>query len=66
MAGLAMFNPNTANAPVKDSYGVVLTIANATDPDDKYLWRYQLGFCKGAFLRWKINASGIWSAWSQL
>lgn len=66
MAGLRPFNPETANAPEPNSFGAILTLANSANPADRYLWRYQFGFSKGAFLRWKINANGAWSAWAKL
>lgn len=66
MAGLRQFGPETANAPVANSYGFVLTYANSVDIADTYLWRYQLGFSKGVYARWKINANGVWSAWAKL
>lgn len=66
MAGLRQFGPETANAPAANSYGFIQTIANAVDIDDTYLWRYQIGFSKGLYLRWKINANGVWSAWMKL
>ena len=66
MAGLWQFNPSTANAPVADSFGFILVLANYTNIDDTYLWRYQLGFSKGVYVRWKINADGVWSAWAKL
>lgn len=66
MAGLRQFGPETANAPVANSYGFIQTYANATDIADTYLWRYQLGFSKGVYVRWKINANGVWSAWVKL
>lgn len=66
MAGLRQFGPETANAPVANSYGFIQTYANATDIADTYLWRYQIGFSKGLYLRWKINANGVWSSWMKL
>ena len=66
MAGFRQFGPETANAPVANSYGFIQTYANATDITDTYLWRYQIGFSKGLYLRWKINANGVWSAWMKL
>ena len=66
MAGLWQFNPCTANAPIADSFGFILVLANYTNIDDTYLWRYQLGFSKGVYVRWKINADGVWSAWAKL
>lgn len=66
MAGLWQFNPSTANAPIADSFGFILVLANYTNIDDTYLWRYQLGFSKGVYVRWKINANGVWSTWVQL
>ena len=66
MAGLWQFNPATANAPIADSFGFILVLANHANIDDAYLWRYQLGFSKGVYVRWKINAGGVWSAWVTL
>lgn len=66
MAGLWQFNPSTENAPIAGSFGFILVLANYTNIDDTYLWRYQLGFSKGVYVRWKINADGVWSAWAKL
>ena len=66
MAGLWQFNPSTANAPVADSFGFILTMANNTNIDYEYLWRYQIGFSKGVYARWKINVNGSWSEWLKL
>lgn len=66
MAGLVQFGPNSLNTPGSDGYGFIRTFANSTNPSDTYLWRYQLGFSKGVYVRWKINANGVWSEWLKL
>ncbi|MEC4294342.1 hypothetical protein [Adlercreutzia shanghongiae] len=66
MAGLKQFGPNSLNTPGTDGYGFIRTYANSTDPSYRYLWRYQVGFSKAVYVRWKINSDGTWSAWLKL
>lgn len=67
MAGLTCWNPSTKNAPLPNTFGMILTLANSNNPSDKYLWRYQLGFNgQHVFERAKINSDGAWTAWKEL
>lgn len=72
MPGVNTWQTSTKNIPVASTWGIVVTFANGTDPEDSNLWRRQIAmdtsgrtFTRQCINR-KVSENAGWTAWQTL
>lgn len=72
MPGVNVWQTSTKNIPVASTWGIVVTFANGTDPEDSNLWRRQIAmdtsgrtFTRQCINR-KVSENAGWTAWQTL